>query len=312
MPRIAILMALFLLFVSTCFCFDPSSENLRALCNMIFAQQLQEEPENASNITEAKNVTQANFTFSRERRDALLALEGANASMEKMRRLGIPTRRAQDLYLLALQWFNGQSALEMTGERGEYGFVVEKASEVKKVERTAIAAHDDLRALSVRMRKTGGDVNISEAISLYQQAKREFDDERFEEAQKLINEGYDSITKAEAEATRQKALLESARRNIETFLQENWQKILIGAAAIAIFAFLFQKQIRRFLINAKIRALMTERAVLEGMIKNLQKDYFESGKINELSYHIKTKKYSDFIRNINRQLPLLKEELKRI
>ena len=31
-----------------------------------------------------------------------------------------------------------------------------------------------------------------------------------------------------------------------------------------------------------------------------------------MTYHVKTKKFGDLIRNINRQLPLMKEELKRI
>ena len=88
--------------------------------------------------------------------------------------------------------------------------------------------------------------------------------------------------------------------------------ITVLLAALAIFFFLFQKQIRRFLINARIKALSAERGVLESMIKSLQKEYFESGKVNELSYHIKTKKFGDLIRNINRQLPMLKEELRKL
>ena len=55
-----------------------------------------------------------------------------------------------------------------------------------------------------------------------------------------------------------------------------------------------------------------ERAVIEKLIRGMQREYFEKGGMNELSYHIKTKKFGDLIRNINRQLPLLKEELKRI
>ncbi len=61
-----------------------------------------------------------------------------------------------------------------------------------------------------------------------------------------------------------------------------------------------------------MRSRAGERMVLETMLQGLQKDYFQHGKINDLSYHIKTKKYSDLIRAINRQLPLLREELKKL
>ena len=41
----------------------------------------------------------------------------------------------------------------------------------------------------------------------------------------------------------------------------------------------------------------------------IQKDYFQEGKIPEGEYNIKTKKYAELIRDIDRQIPLLQEEL---
>lgn len=291
---------------------DSSPESFRAFCL------------NLLNITPVQNLTAdsgeaaitlpnaSNYTFSRQYYDALEGLRQANKSLRTMASAGFPSLRSRDLYLVAEQWLNGQAALELAGERGDYKFVNEKAGEIASIEKGAFSTSDELNALSYRINRTGTDVNTSEALELQAQARREFADGRFEEAQLLVDSAYEKITQAEAEATRSRALLESTRRTLEVFLEENWQKIALMIAALAILFFLFQKRIRRFMVNAKIRALTAERGVLESMVKALQTDYFDSGKVNELSYHIKTKKFGDLIRNINRQLPLLKEELKKL
>ena len=253
-----------------------------------------------------------NFTYSSQYYSALAGLREANQSVQNMIAAGLPYAQSQDLYMSSLQWFAGQSALEAEGQKADYGFVLGNVAQIKGIEQQATGTSDELKALDTRLAGVASDVNITAAKADADAAHKEFNDGRFEEAKPLINSAYDKATQAEAEATRSKALLESTRRTLEAFLQDNWQIIAAAIAAAAVIFFLFQKQIRRFTINAKISALTAERGVLEGMIKGLQKDYFEYGKINELSFHIKTKKYGDLIRNINRQLPLLKEELKKL
>ena len=283
---------------------------LRAFCLNLLNITEQNYSQNASIVQQLPNAS--NYTFSKQYYDAVKLLSEANESVKRMQQAGFPSLQGRDSYLLAEQWLMGQQALELSGERGDYKFIREKADEVAAIERSAFSVSDELAALSVRLGKIAPDVNATEARQLQEQAKREFADGRFEEARRLINSAYDKITQAESEATRSKALLESTRRTLQVFLEENWQKILLIISAVAIISFVFQKQIRRFLINAKMRALTAERGVLESMIKQLQKEYFESGKVNELSYHIKTKKFGDLIRNINRQLPMLKEDLKKL
>ena len=45
---------------------------------------------------------------------------------------------------------------------------------------------------------------------------------------------------------------------------------------------------------------------------NVQKDYFQYGKIAEGEYNIKTKKFAELIRDIDRQVPLMQEELAKL
>ncbi|MCX6772223.1 MAG: hypothetical protein NTV88_00425 [Candidatus Micrarchaeota archaeon] len=287
--------------------------NMQTFCRNLLGLP-QEQTGGAANNSSASSgsASSFNFTYSSQYYSALAGLQEANQSVQNMKNAGLPYAQSQDLYTSALQSFYGQAALETQKEKADYGFALSNTAQIKNIALQATGVSDELKALDTRLAGVAPEINITAANADAAAAHKEFTDGRFAEAKPLINSAYDKAVQAEAEATRSKALLESTRRTLEVFLQDNWQTIAAVVAAAAIIFFIFQKQIRRFTINAKISALTAERGVLEGMIKGLQKDYFEDGKINELSFHIKTKKYGDLIRNINRQLPLLKEELKKL
>ncbi len=261
---------------------------------------------------ESSENKSANFTYGQAYKSAKQALEGANASMAKLKKAGLPSLRAQDSYMLGQQWFEGQAAIESAGGRPDYGFAAQQAAAVNSIVQGMFSANDELYALATRFNSTEQGVNLTIARQLQSQAGAELADGRSEEAVALVGKANDAISAAESDFSRSNTLLESARKNIEGFLQDNWQNILITSAAAIIVLAVFQRQIRRLIITARMKALASEKAVLEGMIKGVQRDYFEKGSMNELSYRIKTKKFSELIRNINRQVPLLKEELKKV
>ena len=299
---------LVLILMSPLFAADET-DALRIMCNSLLNQKT--EAPNITNIPSIENQT-INFTFSKQYFAAKTQLETANQSIQKLIDAGYPYLRAQDSYLVAYQWLVGQAALEEQGQDYDYRFITEKADEIKQIERSSFTVGDDLRALAGRLSNISRDANLSEPLSLMADAKKEFEDNRFEEAQRLATMSYDKAAKAEADAQRSKTLLESTRKNIEGFLAENWAKIAGAIAVLCIVFFIFQKQIRRFLLKSKMSAILAERAVLESMMKKMQTDYFDNGTLNEMSFHIKTKKFADMIRDINRQIPLIKEELKKI
>lgn len=236
----------------------------------------------------------------------------ANASIQKMANAGLPVIHARDLYLAAGQWLDGQSAKEEIGETSDYRFVSQNVQQILQLESSSFALQDEFNVLDLRLANATSGANLTAALALRDSALAEFRDERFDEAKTLIDQAYAEISSAEAEAVRSQTLLESTRKNVETFLRENWQTILAIIAVVCVLLFIFQKRIRRFLINSKINSLSREKVVLQGMLRDLQRDYFQHGSGNEMTYRIKTKKFADLIRNINRQLPMLKEELKRI
>jgi hypothetical protein len=310
LPAFAIL-SLLLLFAPITAADDSPAPGLRAFCQAL----LNVDAKGASNSSLDANATPAilqNFTLGGQHNMTLARLLEANASVSRMRDAGLPYLRASDLLDIGWQWYGGQEAIELSGGTPEYGFALQKADEITALEQGSFAVSDDLTTLSARMDSADPDVNLTATRSLMQDATQEFRDGRLAEAQALIDRAYGEVTSAESQAVHSRTMVESARRNIESFLADNWKTIAGAIVAVLAISFIFQKQIRRFLLNARLKSVMREREVVASMMKSLQQDYFQKKTINDLTFHVKTKKYGDIVRNINRQIPLIKEELKRI
>ena len=54
---------------------------------------------------------------------------------------------------------------------------------------------------------------------------------------------------------------------------------------------------------------MTQKKALNTLIQNMQKSYFKTKKLSETEYTIKLKKFKELIRDIDRQIIVLKEEM---
>ena len=88
--------------------------------------------------------------------------------------------------------------------------------------------------------------------------------------------------------------------------------MLFRFIAVLFIVYLVTKsRIEKFLIKRKIKKLGIEERVLKELIAKTQKDYFEKGTVSEGNYNIKMKKFSELIRDIHREVPLLKEELEK-
>ncbi|MCX6770840.1 MAG: hypothetical protein NTX79_02180 [Candidatus Micrarchaeota archaeon] len=311
MRRLYVLFALSLI-ASSVFAADDYNPGIRAYCEKLLGvNAAANATDGAANGTQVRLVV-VNATFGASHNDTLAKLLAANASIAKMRNAGLPSQNAMDTYMLAKQWFGGQEAIELSGGRPNYGFALQKITEINDLEQGTYQVNDDLKALAERISTADSGANLTSTKALVADAAQEFRDGRIDKAKALIIQAYDEVTNAEFQAVHSRTIGESARRTIENFLADNWKTIVNLAAAALILFFLFQKQIRKALVSARLKSLIRERAVIESMLKSLQKEYFEKKSVTELTYRVKTKKYGDIIRNINRQLPLLKEQLRRI
>ncbi|UZE94235.1 MAG: hypothetical protein IB618_01530 [Candidatus Pacearchaeota archaeon] len=252
--------------------------------------------------------------YSNESIEAKESLENARADMQEMIEMGFNVIRVNDTLIVAEQIYLAQLALEEKKKRANYETVLEKCAEIRKIKEKAFQAYDELKVLEVKINKTtqDKDVNLTEVIAVFEQAKQEFIDERYEQCLILIEKTYEKIDRAESEAARSRVFYIAASRTIGGFFERNWKIIITVLAVIGLAYYITRKKIERYLLRRKMKKLELEKKVLRGLIAKTQKDYFEKGLLSEGSYRIKIKKFGELIRDIDRQIPLIKEELEKI
>ena len=253
------------------------------------------------------------FALSNEGLQAKSALQNATRDMNEMISAGFSVTRINDTINEARQIFDAQVALEEKTKNARYSGVLAKTQEAGRIKSLAFNASNDIKALEIAVAdvKSKG-IEPTDAESSLSQAKADFAAERYEEISASVQAGYEQLSKAQLSTSVLTAIYESSTRTITGFIEKNWQSILVALVALIALLIVFYRQIRIFLINSKIKNLETEREIVTTLIKKAQKDYFEKKTLAEGAYHIKVKRFSEIIRDINRQIPILKEELELI
>ena len=252
-----------------------------------------------ANILERTNVSSAAL----EARDALLNSQQAIGEMKKT---GFNTTRVEDIFEVLLQFYEGQITLEANGTQESYTDIIKRTGEITKIRNEAFDAKQRLRGLELRLESTKA--NKTEPLELYRLAEIDIQSERYEEAKIKIEQAYKKIADLEAAQTRSRVVL-SATKSLGQRLLEEWKIVLIGIITAAIIIAASYDRIIVFLLRRKIENFEAERKTLEGLIRETQENYFGKGKLAENTYHINIGKFGEMIRDIERQLPLLREQL---
>lgn len=243
----------------------------------------------SQNLSSSKEQAQICLNYSE---DILLELENASFSIE---RVNDTLTQAKALY-----------ADTLTKRKDDYTLTINLCNDIKRIKDLAYSSQDQFDALKkFYVGSLTPEMNTTEIDSLMENIKTEIQSERYEKVEPLINDGYEKIINLKSSYT----TLNIFNRNLRNFFVRNWQSILITILVIAIPLFLFRKKISRSIIKSHLDSLIVRKKTLKGLIRQTQKDYFESGKISEGMYNIKTKKFAELIRDIDRQTPLLEEEL---
>lgn len=240
---------------------------------------------------------------------AKAAIDGAISDVNEMQGRGIPTSRANESLQEAIQLYNAQLALERTGGIADYSLVLADTKDVGDIKNIAIKASDELKIFDETYTKASQETNLSQMQQQYDDIQNSFKDERFEDTLTLIDKGYQSISDIQASQTAVKLFYDSTTNTLKKFFVDNWIKlsiILIIAVAALIISW---TTIRKARIKSKINHLILEKATLNDLIKKMQYSYFKTMSLSETEYKVKTERFKEMIRDIDRQIPLLKEEL---
>lgn len=254
--------------------------------------------------------SQGNMTVEQQASNCL------NNSLQIMKELaasGFNVSRINDSIKKAEDIFNAQIVLDKSGKTSDFSYILPYCSDIENIKDEAYLARDDLYSV----KKFYNDVNrsgvdMSQADKLIAGIEKEIADERYEQAREEIPEVNSKIVEIQASATTVNLFYRTTTRGIGIFVKNNWIYILAVLVFLSVFFVVYKTRISRYLVLRKINRLEEEKKVLKNLIQKIQKDYFEKGDIPEVSYHIKIKQFSEMIRDIDRQIPLLQEQLVRI
>ncbi len=252
----------------------------------------------------AVSTTQSNESI--QAKEALVQVE---KDIFEMIDKNISINRVNETYQEALQLYSAQFALEEKGSKANYKLIIEYASEISSIKKTALEASDNLKIFVETFEKAEKDTNFSEMQEEYNQVIISFNEERFEDTLKLINQGYNRISEIQSSQTALNSFYLANSRIIKNFFKENWLRIIIILSLTLFFILIFWNNLKKLRMRMRFNHLTTQKKALNTLIQNMQESYFKTKKLSETEYDIKLKKFKELIRDIDRQIMVLKEDI---
>lgn len=218
-------------------------------------------------------------------------------------RINDSLNRADDLY-------DAQITLLQKKKEVDFSIILPYCEEIKTTRDLAFDAQDQYSSLKrFYSLYVTSDMNSSEIDILLAEIEDEINSERYEKVPSLIDNAYEEITRLKYANTTLNLFYNSTTRSLKKFFQQNGLTLVITLSALLILFLIFRKKIKNKIVENKIKNLELRKKTLQDLIKHTQTDYFQHGKMSESNYNLRTKKFAEFIRDIDREIPLLKEEI---
>jgi len=201
---------------------------------------------------------------------------------------------------------------EKIGVEVDYQRVLENTKAISERKDKAYEIIDLIRASELRIEdieKTSG-INLTPARVLLSKAEIEFNEERYEDAIKVLAQIDPTITKVELENTLIKAIYRASKETTANYIKEHYVGILVTLFIIGFGSFFVYKRVSAQLLERKIKDMDVEKGVLLELIKNAQRDYYQKGSITKKTYQTKVAKHKERMLHIKEQIPVLQARLK--
>jgi len=244
--------------------------------------------------------------------ESIQAKEGlgqAEKDILEMMENNISINRVNETYQEALQLYSAQLALEEKGKKADYKLIIKYTSDIGSVKKTALQAKDELEIFSEIFNEVGENTNLSEMHGEYDQIISSLSDERFEDTIKLIKTGYERISEIQSSQTAINAFSNAISKTIKNFFIRNWLKLIIIFSIVLILLLIFWSSLKKLKVRLRFNLLITQKKSINNLLKEMQNNYFKTKKISEADYRIRLKKFKELIRDIDRQVMVLKEEI---
>ncbi|MBX4196383.1 hypothetical protein KW805_02230 [Candidatus Pacearchaeota archaeon] len=240
-------------------------------------------------------------------------LHGSEQVLLFMTDAGLPTQRTNDLFRDAQSAYAVQAALKQGNKSADFSGVLPYCNDIDSIYRTAIDAKDQVTALKKFYQESvTPDINATSADIIIREIDDEMRSERYEKVQPLVDSAYEEIIRLQASHTTLNVFYQSTSRGIKSLVLRHWKGISSFCAVIIFSFIIYRVKILKFLIMRKLRRLELRKKILKDLIIATQKEYFTYGRISEAIYHIRTNKFAELMRDIERQVPLLYEDIAKL
>jgi uncharacterized membrane protein len=241
---------------------------------------------------------------------AQICLEKSEMILQELNVSGFSIQRAGDTFKKIETTFYSQKILKEKGGAFNFSLVLPFCTDMEDLKENALGSRDAFNGLMKFYNETfDKNVDTSSVDKLISEITKEISNERYELVPPLINSAYEEILKVKSENTALKLFYSSTTKGLGNFFKNNLVFFVVFFVVL-LFIFIFYKTaIIRFELKKKINYLEWRKESLRDLIKKAQKDYFEKGVISESDYAVKTQNFAEMIRDLDRQIPMLKEEL---
>jgi hypothetical protein len=249
--------------------------------------------------------------FSLEYGLATSRLARVQSNIVLLRDEGFVVQRFADDLFVVKQLLENNKNKEIEGDAVSYDRLFEKLDSLSDLIGRAKLVKDELFTLKNALAEATKELDMGPAQELYANAEQEFVDQRYEKALELVDKTYEKILELQSFEAKTSAIYAATSKNLLEFVKENWEKLAAIIAIPIILFLIFRKKIRRASLAKKINQNELEIDVLKNEIKNTQQRYFIGGGLSESEYMIKMNIYSEKVRDLNKDIALLQEELAR-
>ena len=149
------------------------------------------------------------------------------------------------------------------------------------------------------------EINDTEVVNLIEKARISFNEGRFDEAEKFLDEAKLVFESKKLEL----ATISVFKKGTGNFLRKYWYLVIIILGIFGFSGFYSYKKISIQKLKNKIEKMKNEKQSLIELMKKTQTERFKENKISALVYKIRSQKYQQRINKIHQILPVLESRL---
>lgn len=235
-------------------------------------------------------------------------IEQAKGKLVFLMQLKLNTARVYDLYQIAVSFYESNVLKEKAGEKADYRLAEKNAREAVVVADLALRTFDKLNALKSIVDSMPDSDGKKSVLAIIAEADIEMNDARYEDVDKLIEDAYAQMTKAETISTKAAAVYDAASKTLESILAPNLMLLLGAIFAILALRHVLQGDLKKRSLLAKIKNLERRKIIVSELIKKTQTEFYEKNEIPEVVFKIREETFKKKEQDLDRLIILAKED----